>query len=66
MPAYTVDEAASAKTHTLFMGADIAINLDKDIYQVKDVWGSNWVIDINGRDKPRTASATHSPDTTSK
>jgi len=55
MPAYTVDEAASAKTHTLFMGADIAINLDKDIYHVKDVWGSNWVIDINGRDKEISA-----------
>jgi hypothetical protein len=55
MPAYTVDEAASAKTHTLFMGADIALNLDKDIYHVKDVWGSNWVIDINGRDKEISA-----------
>jgi hypothetical protein len=55
MPAYTVDEAASTKTHTLFMGADIAINLDKDIYNVKDVWGSNWVIDINGREKQISA-----------
>jgi hypothetical protein len=48
LPAYTVDEAASTKTHTLFMGADIAINLDKGLYEVKDVEGSNWVIDING------------------
>jgi hypothetical protein len=48
LPAYTVDEAASTKTHTLFMGADISINLDKGMYEVKDVVGSNWVIDING------------------
>jgi hypothetical protein len=51
MPAYTVEEAPSAKTHTLFMGADIAINLDKDLYKVRDVFGSNWVIDINGQQK---------------
>ena len=51
MQAYTVEEAQSAKTHTLFMGADIAINLDKDLYKVKDVWGSNWVIDVNGQEK---------------
>jgi hypothetical protein len=55
MPAFTVDEAASAKTHTLFMGADIAINLDRDLYRVRDVWGSNWVIDINGREKEVSA-----------
>ena len=39
------------KTHTLFMGADIAINLDKDLYPVRDVTGSSWVIDINHQDK---------------
>ena len=55
LPAFTVDESASAKTHTLFMGADIAINLDKDIYRVRDVFGSNWVIDINGREKEISA-----------
>jgi hypothetical protein len=55
MPAYTVEEAQSAKTHTLFMGADIAIALDKDLYHVKDVWGSNWVIDVNGREKEISA-----------
>jgi hypothetical protein len=55
MPAYTVEEAPSTKTHTLFMGADIAINLDKDLYHVKDVWGSNWVIDINGHEKEISA-----------
>jgi hypothetical protein len=56
MPAFTVDEAKSAKTHTLFMGADIAINLDRDLYSVRDVWGSNWVIDINGREKEIAAN----------
>ena len=40
-----------AKTHTLFMGADIFVNLDKDLYPVRDVAGTSWVIDINGKDK---------------
>ncbi len=55
MPAYTVEEAPSTKTHTLFMGADIAINLDRDTYGVKDVFGSNWVVEINGRRKEISA-----------
>jgi hypothetical protein len=55
MPEYKVDESASTKTHTLFMGADIAINLDRDTYPVRDVFGSNWVIDINGREKEISA-----------
>ncbi len=55
MPAFTVEESKSAKTHTLFMGADIAINLDADMYRVKDVWGSNWVIDVNGRQREISA-----------
>jgi hypothetical protein len=59
MPAFTVDENQSAKTHTLFMGADIALNLDKDMYSVRDVWGSNWVIEINGRE--REVSANRAP-----
>ena len=40
-----------AKTHTLFMGADIAVNLDKDLYPVRGVIGSSWVIEINGQEK---------------
>ncbi len=55
MPAYTVEESASAKTHTLFMGADIALNLDRDLYKVRDVFGSNWVIEINGREREISA-----------
>jgi hypothetical protein len=59
MPAYNVDESNSAKTHTLFMGADIAVNLDRDLYRVEDVVGSNWVVQINGRD--RVISAKEAP-----
>ncbi len=51
MPAYKVDELLTDKTHTLFMGADIAVNLDKDMYKVKDVFGSNWVIEIHGQER---------------
>jgi hypothetical protein len=39
------------KTHTLFMGADIFVNLDRDLYPVRDVTGSSWVIEINHQDK---------------
>lgn len=38
------------KTHTLFMGADIALNLDKDFYPVRDVEGGSWVVEINRQD----------------
>ncbi len=55
MPVYTDEETPSAKTHTLVMGADIAINLDRDSYKVRDVFGSNWVIDINGQQKEISA-----------
>ncbi|HZZ20988.1 MAG TPA: hypothetical protein VFE25_16555 [Opitutaceae bacterium] len=50
MEAYNVDETVSPKTHTLFMGADIDLNLDRDLYRVHDVVGSNWVVQISGRD----------------
>jgi hypothetical protein len=49
MPAFTVDEAVSPKTHSLFMGADIAIDLDRTLYKVTDVNGSDWVVNIDGR-----------------
>jgi hypothetical protein len=42
---------SEAKTHTLFMGADIAVNLDKDSYPVRGVIGSSWVVEINGEEK---------------
>jgi hypothetical protein len=41
----------AAKTHTLFMGADFSVNLDKDLYPVRGVIGSSWVIEINGEEK---------------
>jgi hypothetical protein len=55
LPAYTVEEPLSTKTHTFFMGTEIAIKLDRDLYPVKDVLGSNWVIDINGKDREISA-----------
>src|ERR1017187_5698680 len=42
---------SEVKTHTLFMGADISVNLDRDLYPVRGVVGSSWVIDINGEEK---------------
>jgi len=39
----------AAKTHTLFMGADISVGKDKDLYPVRDVHGTSWVVDANGR-----------------
>jgi len=44
MPPVDVTEA---KTHTLFMGADLDINLDRDVYPIRNVVGSDWVIVIN-------------------
>ncbi|HEY4988446.1 MAG TPA: hypothetical protein VII09_01495 [Opitutaceae bacterium] len=41
----------SVKPQTLFMGADVSINLGKEIYPVKDVIGSSWVIEVNGQTK---------------
>jgi hypothetical protein len=41
----------ATKTHVLFMGADIAVNLDRDSYPVRNVVGSSWVISINGDEK---------------
>jgi hypothetical protein len=42
---------AETKTHTLFMGADIAVNLGKDLYPVRGVVRSSWIIDVNGEEK---------------
>ena len=40
-----------AKTHTLFMGADISVGKGKDLYPVKDVVGSSWIVDVHGSDQ---------------
>jgi hypothetical protein len=45
------------KTHTLFMGADISINLDNDLYPVRDVTGGSWVVEINHQDRIITAKS---------
>ncbi|MGA2016616.1 MAG: hypothetical protein ABSH26_06645 [Opitutaceae bacterium] len=50
IPAYA-DTPDAAKTHTLFMGADISVGTDRDLYPVTDVHGSSWVVDANGRSK---------------
>lgn len=36
------------KTHTLFMGADLAVGLDHHLYPVSDVEGSSWVVVKDG------------------
>ncbi len=39
------------KAYTLFMGADISVDIAKTIYPVRDVNGSSWVVDMNGQEK---------------
>ena len=41
--------AAEPKTHTLFMGADISIEQNKELYRVLDVVGSNFVVNVDGK-----------------
>src|SRR5271154_5992339 len=43
--------ADDSKTHTLFMGADFEVSLDKGLYPVRGVVGSSWVVEINGEEK---------------
>jgi len=40
-----------AKTHTVFMGADIEVMLGKDLYPVRGVVGSSWVVNVNGEER---------------
>ena len=42
------DTPDAPKTHTLFQGDDISVGKDKELHPVKDVFGSSWVVDING------------------
>jgi len=48
---------SETKTHTLFMGADISLNLDKDFYPVRDVEGGSWVVEINHQDRVISAKS---------
>lgn len=50
IPAFA-DTPDATKTHTLFMGADISVGTERDLYPVTDVHGSSWVVDANGRSK---------------
>ena len=47
----TAGAQATPKTYTRFLGANVAVNLDKSAYPVRDVSGSAWVVEINGEQK---------------
>jgi len=49
-PVGAQDPVAAQESITSFR-SDISVNLDRDLYAVRDVVGSSWVIDINGKDK---------------
>ena len=42
---------SEAKTHTLFMGADISVDFQNDLCPVKDVFGASWVILVDGQER---------------
>jgi hypothetical protein len=42
---------SEAKTHSLFMGADISVDFQKDLRPVKDVFGASWVILVDGQER---------------
>jgi hypothetical protein len=46
--AQSAESPDAPKTHTLFQGDDISVGKDKELHPVKDVFGSSWVVDING------------------
>ena len=48
---------SETKTHTLFMGVDVSLNLDKDFYPVRDVEGGSWVVEINHQEHVISASS---------
>ncbi len=41
---------AEPKTHTLFMGADVYVEQDKEFYRVEDVVGGSFVIKVKGKE----------------
>jgi hypothetical protein len=41
--------ASGAKTHTLFMGVDVAVEHEKMFRRVREVSGSSWVVNVGGR-----------------
>jgi hypothetical protein len=38
-------------SYTLFMGANISVNLSNGLFPVRDVNGSSWVVDMNGKEQ---------------
>ncbi len=42
---------AAPKTHTLFMGADLEVQIKQDFLRVRDVSGTAFVVDDGGRDR---------------
>jgi hypothetical protein len=42
---------SEAKTHSLFMGADISVDFQHDLRPVKDVFGASWVILVDGQER---------------
>ncbi len=41
--------ASGEKTHTLFMGVDVAVEYEKTFRRVREVSGSSWVVNVGGR-----------------
>ena len=46
----TAGAQAVPREYTLFQGANISVVLAKSLYPVRDVNGSDWVVDISGKD----------------
>jgi len=46
---------ATPREYTLFEGANIAVNLDKSTFPVRDVDGASWIVDINGQEQAVSA-----------
>ncbi len=44
-----VPPGSGEKSHTLFMGADVSVELDKVFHRVRDVSRSSWVVNVKGR-----------------
>jgi len=50
-PASFGEPAAPPKTHTLFLGADLEVQVKSDFCRVRDVSGDAFVVDDHGRDR---------------
>ncbi len=50
LPAIAENSAPPAQTHALFMGADIYVKYEGELYRVEDVSGDSFVIKVKGRE----------------